>query len=82
MKIVNLATATIACSPIAYSIAVVAADTGSGQRSGRPMGPPPEAHKACEGRVAGDAVSITRPDGRTISGSCQLTFCSDASPVQ
>jgi len=82
MKIVNLATATIACSAIAYSIAVVAADPGSGQRSGRPMGPPPEAHKACEGRVAGDVVRITLPDGRIIAGTCQLMFRPDTPPNQ
>ncbi|GEM_PF-4393978 len=82
MKIVNLATVAVAAVAVVYSIAVVAADSGSGQRSGRPMGPPPEAFAVCDGKTAGDAVSITLPDGRTISGSCQLMFRPDAPPAQ
>ncbi len=52
MKIVNLATVAVAAVAVVYSIAVVAADSGSGQRSGRPMGPPPEAFAVCDGKTA------------------------------
>jgi len=82
MKTINLVTIVVAGAAIASSIAVVAADTGSGQRSGHPMGPPPEALTACQGKAAGDVASITLPDGRTIAGTCQLMFRPDAPPVR
>lgn len=82
MQIVNLATLVAAGAAVACSIAVVAADPGSAQRPGRPMGPPPEAFTACEGKAAGDAVSITLPDGRVVTGTCLLMFRPDAPPAQ
>ncbi len=82
MKIVNFATITVAGAAIAWSIAVVAADSSSAPRPGHRMGPPPEAFTACDGKAVGDAVSITLPDGRTMSGTCQLMFRPDAPPAQ
>lgn len=40
----------------------------------RPPGPPPEALAACKGKSAGATVTLTTPDGRNVSGSCQLVF--------
>ncbi len=37
----------------------------------RPMGPPPEAVKACDGKSAGDSVSFTTRGGQTLSGTCR-----------
>lgn len=34
------------------------------------MGPPPEAFKACEGKSSGDKVTISGPEGKTLSGVC------------
>lgn len=44
-----------------------------GERSGKGdhhRGPPPEAFTACEGKAAGDACSVTTPDGETLAGTC------------
>ena len=38
----------------------------------RPFGPPPEAFSACEGKEAGDAVTMETPDSRTIQAVCQV----------
>lgn len=41
-----------------------------GDRSRR-HGPPPQAYEACEGKNAGDAVEVTLPDGKTLTGTCE-----------
>ncbi len=56
--------------------AAFAADTASAARPPR-MGPPPEAMAACNGKAAGDKVSVTMADGRSIAGSCLLMFRPD-----
>lgn len=33
-------------------------------------GPPPEAFKACEGKSAGDKVSMSGPEGKSMSATC------------
>lgn len=44
---------------------------GRGGPGGEGRGFGPEAVKACEGKSAGDAASITGPEGRTLSGTCR-----------
>ncbi|MFH0781721.1 MAG: hypothetical protein V2B20_07170 [Pseudomonadota bacterium] len=38
----------------------------------RPNGPPPEAFTACEGKKAGDAVTVTTPRGDLIKAVCEI----------
>ena len=69
----------------AFSIAASAADPSSTDRPPRPpggMGPPPEALAACQGKAAGSAVSITRADGKVITGTCQIMFRPDRPPAK
>ena len=66
----------------ALAIAVYAADTTGAQRPARPMGPPPEAMAACQGKALGDKVLVTFADGRSVAGSCQLMFRPDQPPGQ
>lgn len=48
---------------------------GAGGPGGhRPPGPPPEALAVCKGKTAGAAVTLATPDGRNVSGTCQLVF--------
>jgi hypothetical protein len=37
----------------------------------RPHGPPPEAFTVCEGKKAGDAVTVTTPNGDKIKAVCE-----------
>ena len=37
----------------------------------RPNGPPPEAFTACEGKKAGDAVTVTTKNGDQIKAICE-----------
>lgn len=46
-----------------------AAGRGDG---GRPMGPPPEAFAACEGKTAGAAAQFTNPAGEVVTGKCVI----------
>ena len=39
-------------------------------RSG-PPGPPPEAYAACKGKTEGASVTLTMPDGKSLSGTCR-----------
>jgi len=39
----------------------------------RPMGPPPEAYAACEGKAAADQAQFTSPRGDVVAGSCEST---------
>ena len=39
-------------------------------RDGR-RGPPPEAYKACEGKIAGSAAQFVSPRGETVKGTCE-----------
>ena len=41
-----------------------------GNQGARPMGPPPEAYTACQGKTEGAAVTMTTPDGRQIAATC------------
>ena len=50
-------------------LAAVANAQPSGER---PPGPPPEAIEACKGKVAGDTVTLTMPDGKQLQGVCTL----------
>jgi hypothetical protein len=43
---------------------------GSSSGSGHPRQPPAEAFTACNGKSAGDSVTITTPDGRSLTGTC------------
>lgn len=46
----------------------------------QPPGPPPEALEACKGKTAGATTTLKTPDGRTVSGTCQLVFRPDRPP--
>ncbi|GAB3257135.1 hypothetical protein [Chitinimonas naiadis] len=46
-------------------------------QGGRPPGPPPIDTAACKGKAAGAAVQVTTPDGRALTGTCQLAFVPD-----
>ena len=37
----------------------------------RPLGPPPEAYRACTSLVKGSACSMVTPRGETLSGTCE-----------
>jgi len=43
---------------------------GSSAGGGRPRQPPAEAFTACNGKSAGDSVTITTADGRSLTGTC------------
>jgi hypothetical protein len=45
---------------------------GGGKQGGGQQGPPPEAYTACEGKAAGDTVSITSPQGETLTATCTM----------
>ena len=79
MKRIMFAAPMVGALAIA-TYAAFAADTAPA----RPprMGPPPEAMAACNGKVAGDKVSVTMADGRSIAGSCLLMFRPDQPPGQ
>ncbi len=36
-----------------------------------PHGPPPEAYKACEGKMAGSEAELVNPKGEKVAGLCQ-----------
>ena len=38
----------------------------------RPNGPPPEAFTACDGKKAGDAVTVATPHGDQIQAVCEI----------
>lgn len=52
-------------------IACLAAPFAMAAEGERPMGPPPGAAKACEGKDAGDKVKLSGPDGKTLEGVCR-----------
>lgn len=70
-----------------HAVAAIGPDQGQGQgqeqhqRHQPPAGPPPEALEACKGKTAGATTTLKTPDGRTISGSCQLVFRPDRPPM-
>lgn len=33
--------------------------------------PPPEAYAACKGKAEGDSVTLTMPDGKSLTGTCR-----------
>lgn len=49
---------------------------GMGQGAHHPSGPPAEFQAACQGKKAGDKVTVTMPHGQ-MEGSCQLMFRPD-----
>lgn len=65
--------------------AQTADDRGEGRDDRRPAhqppGPPPEALEACKGKSAGAVTTLKTPDGKTVSGSCQLVFHPDRPPA-
>jgi hypothetical protein len=36
------------------------------------FGPPPEAFKACEGKIVGSTAQFTGPDGKAVTGTCWI----------
>ena len=44
----------------------------SAPQGGPRFGPPPEAYKACEGKIAGSTAQFTGPDGETVIGTCRI----------
>ncbi|MFO0712734.1 MAG: hypothetical protein U0353_22975 [Sandaracinus sp.] len=60
-------------SSLAFTALTLLAIPASAQDRGRPPpghGPPPEALAACRGRSRGASCTVTPPDGRTVSGTC------------
>lgn len=41
------------------------------ERGGTPPAPPPEAYAACKGKAEGASVTLTMPDGKTLTGTCR-----------
>ena len=41
---------------------------------GGPKAPPPIDPELCKGKAAGTAIETKTPDGRSITGTCQLVF--------
>lgn len=52
---------------------------GMGHGPHHPSGPPAEFKAACEGKKAGDKVTVNMPRG-PVQGTCQLMFRPDALP--
>ena len=50
--------------------AVAQQPPSGGPGGGRPMGPPPEAYTACQGKTEGASVTITTPDGKQMAATC------------
>lgn len=48
-------------------------------QGGHPPGPPPAFRAACQGKKAGDKVTVNTPRG-PVQGSCELMFRPDAPP--
>lgn len=38
---------------------------------GTPPAPPPEAYAACKGKTEGASVTLTMPDGKSLTGTCR-----------
>jgi hypothetical protein len=79
----------LAAMPLA---GVAAQDTGAGPmpggpgmgehgmgHGGHPPGPPPAFRTACQGKKAGDKVTVETPRG-PLQGSCELMFRPDTPP--
>lgn len=41
------------------------------ERGGTPPAPPPEAYAACKGKTEGASVTLTMPDGKSLTGTCR-----------
>jgi len=41
------------------------------ERGGTPPAPPPEAYAACKGKAEGASVTLTMPDGKSLTGTCR-----------
>lgn len=41
------------------------------ERGGTPPTPPPEAYAACKGKAEGASVTLTMPDGKSLTGTCR-----------
>lgn len=71
----------ITLSALALPVHAFASDTVDGERRGgpahQPPGPPPEAFELCKGKTAGASATLKTPDGKSVSGSCQLVFRPD-----
>ena len=53
------------------AVAACADSNRGGGPGDRPQGPPPEAIKACEGKVEGDSVTFSGRRGESIEATCQ-----------
>lgn len=51
--------------------AALAVRAAQAQPFGTPKGLPPEAYTTCQGKAEGASVTITLPDGKTLSGTCK-----------
>lgn len=51
-------------------LTTVCADDSAPPRHGKRT-PPPEAYAACEGKAAGDSVTMTTPRGDTVTATCR-----------
>ena len=58
--------AVVLCGTLATTL-VLAQPNGRGA----PPSPPPEAFTACQGKAEGATVTITLPDGKTLSATCR-----------
>jgi hypothetical protein len=61
----------LAQAPTAHAQSTSNTNTPPGNGSGRPPGPPPEAFQACSGKASGASCSMTMPDGKTLTGTCE-----------
>ena len=63
-----LARMALATVLAATSIAPVLAQPQGRQA---PPAPPPEAYAACKGKTEGASVTLTMPDGKSLTGTCR-----------
>lgn len=65
---------TITLAGLCLGLSLAAFTCGAlaqGAPGGQPPGPPPEAYTACKGQTEGASVTLTMPDGKTLSGTCR-----------
>ena len=67
-----LACAVAKAQESSSTIPDAASTVTEGKKTGEPTyGPPPEAYKACEGKIAGSRGELGGPHGDTVKGSCE-----------
>ena len=67
----NKLTKTLAILIILALAPIVNLACAKSDDSRSPQGPPPEAVKACEGKMAGDTTSFTGSRGETLTATCK-----------